>query len=236
LVSACNSGEMSLLLQLNSDVSPVIRSVFIYHKHNRLVLTNRVGQQVLLKRRKPFATLHINPNNRHGYNLCIPLFDLEISAVVLLCNVRFEAVPKTAVRYFISVCKHGATRFYRADFRGISYLDAGGWFVGWSVGRLVGWLVGRSVGMVVCWSVGWLVGRSIGRYGGLLVGWLVGWSVRRLVCRLVCWSVGWYVSWCRSVGQSVGWSVGMLVGRSVDRLVGWSVGRLVCWSAGRSAS
>jgi hypothetical protein len=29
-----------LLLQLNSDVSPLIRSVFIYHKHNRRVLTN----------------------------------------------------------------------------------------------------------------------------------------------------------------------------------------------------
>ena len=141
---------MSLLLQPNSDVSPLIRSVFIYHKHNRRVLTNRVRQQVLLKRRKSPTSVRINPNNRHGYNLCIPLFDSEISAVILFCNVVFEPVPKTAVSYFMYICL--SVSMEQRGFTGRILVVFHIWtlggcsLVGWSVGMLVGVLVGRSVG------------------------------------------------------------------------------------------
>jgi len=67
-----------------------LEAFFIYHKPNRRILTNRVRQQVIQKRRIPLTTLRINLSNHRGYNLCIPLFDLQISAVILLSNVRFK--------------------------------------------------------------------------------------------------------------------------------------------------
>jgi len=59
-------------------------------RHNLFVLTNMARQQVILKRGKPLTTLCMNLNNHHVYNLSIQLFELEIRAMILPCNARFE--------------------------------------------------------------------------------------------------------------------------------------------------
>jgi len=81
-----------------------LEAFFTCHKHNLRVLSNRVRQQVILKRGKRLTILRMNLNNHHGYNSSILLFELEINAVILTLQRPFwSAVTKLFAMLCLSV-------------------------------------------------------------------------------------------------------------------------------------